>query len=108
MPFITKDLKKYKGCKGTGVFCSKDILNKISNFKTVFDPFQQKNKSCYQSCEDQHQQVQTTTLNYPAEPIFSKLKDYCLLMLKFVDQCRAPVKKVSLFHCCQRLVIYFL
>ena len=111
MPYIKQDLKEYRSCAGAALTCSKNILNKMSDFKTVsdyliqrlnkfilikvFDPFQLRNKTCLQGCEDQLYQVQTTTSTYPAEPIFEQLKDYCLLILKFVEQCKVPVKKVS-------------
>ena len=35
MPFIHQNLSLFKSCKGSDLFCSKNILNKMSNFKTV-------------------------------------------------------------------------
>ena len=123
MPFMKQDLQSYKSCAGADLTCSKSILNKMSDFKTVskcfihywnkfivmkvFDPFQLRNKSCLQGCEDQLHQVQTTTSTYPAEPIFDQLKDYCLLIIKFVEQCKVPVRKVSHEFCYSNLNLQF-
>lgn len=35
MPFIRQDLSLFKSCKGADLLCSKNIMNKMSNFKTV-------------------------------------------------------------------------
>ena len=105
MPYMTSPLENYTSCTGANLYCANRILNKISDYKTVgktvsmsfifsfplfqiFDPFKQQNMTCYESCDDQQHSVQTTTSKYPAETTFTHEIDYCLLLIKFVDQCK--------------------
>merc|ERR1719357_1534051 len=70
MPFIKQNISLFKGCMGSSLLCSSQILKRISDYQSVFDPFQLRHKRCMESCNDQIHQVQTTTSNFPAKPVF--------------------------------------
>lgn len=93
MPYIHKELSTYHTCKADGLYCSTRIFDRISNYQTIYDPYQRQSKNCHASCNDQQHAVQTTTSSYPAEPVFQHNKDYCLLLLKFVEQCKVTERR---------------
>ena len=110
MPFIKdKSLKTYTSCKATQLLCSKNILNKLSKYNQVkaqpctqlcnsqiWDPVHSKYVTCQQSCTDQTNSVQTTMSDYPAKPTFPHSSEFCMLVVKFVDQCKDEYKRTSL------------
>lgn len=108
MPFIKKDLSEYKTCKGAALLRSKDIVNTLSKRGEIWDHVHNRKVSCLSSCSDQTNMVLTTQAQYPARPIFSTSSEFCMLMVKFVDQCKEQEKSTSLdengyIHICSNI-----
>ena len=62
----------------------------------VYDPITTNYVDCLQSCSDQTNLIQSTASDFPAKPTFPASQEFCVLLLKFVDQCKDEDKASSL------------
>ena len=71
-------------------------MHYVLRHSQIWDPVHSKYVTCQQSCTDQTNAVQTTMSDYPAKPTFTHSTEFCMLLVKFVDQCKDEYKRTSL------------
>ena len=60
------------------------------------DPVRNETKTCLEPCRDFSYHIQTTMSSYPALPTFIYSQQSCILLVKFLEACKDPARKVNI------------